>query len=297
MINYYDEIKKKLLKNEIYAKVKDYSKERNKVLTYFEVGKLLSDAGKEYGKNIIGSYAKKLVNEVGKKYNERYLRYMRQFYDMVLVTKWKPLVSKLSWTNLLLIMPLKDKNKMNYYINQCLIYNLSKRQLQEKIKNNEYDRLNKKTKDKLILNNNLDIVEYIPKPIIIKNKENVEIITEKVLHNLIIENLPSFMKELGTGYSFIDNEYKIKIGQRYNYIDLLLFNYEFNCFVVIELKVTELKKQYIGQIQIYMDYIDKNIRKSYHDKTIGIIICKRNNEYIIEYCSNKKIISREYKII
>lgn len=105
------------------------------------------------------------------------------------------------------------------------------------------------------------------------------------------------MKELGTGYSFIDNEYKIKIGQRYNYIDLLLFNYEFNCFVVIELKVTELKKQYIGQIQIYMDYIDKNIRKSYHDKTIGIIICKRNNEYIIEYCSNKKIISREYKII
>ena len=167
----------------------------------------------------------------------------------------------------------------------------------QKIKNNEYDRLNKKTKDKLILNNNLDIVEYIPNPIIIKNKENVEIITEKVLHNLIIENLPSFMKELGTGYSFIDNEYKIKIGQRYNYIDLLLFNYEFNCFVVIELKVTELKKQYIGQIQIYMDYIDKNIRKSYHDKTIGIIICKRNNEYIIEYCSNKKIISREYKII
>lgn len=296
-MNYYNEIKDKLIENEIYAKVKDYSKEKHRVITYFEIGKLLYEAGSKYGDNIIGKYAEKLTIEIGKKYNTRTLRSMRQLYFSFKDDIWKPLVSKLSWTNLLLIMPLKDKNKMNYYINQCLIYNLSKRQLQEKIKNNEYDRLNKKTKDKLILNNNLDIVEYIPNPIIIKNKENVEIITEKVLHNLIIENLPSFMKELGTGYSFIDNEYKIKIGQRYNYIDLLLFNYEFNCFMVIELKVTELKKQYIGQIQIYMDYIDKNIRKSYHDKTIGIIICKRNNEYIIEYCSNKKIISREYKII
>ena len=70
-MNYYDEIKEKLLKNEIYAKVKDYSKERNKVLTYYEVGKLLSEAGKEYGKNILESYAKKLVNKVGKKYNLR----------------------------------------------------------------------------------------------------------------------------------------------------------------------------------------------------------------------------------
>ena len=296
-MNYYNEIKDKLIENEIYAKVKDYSKEKHRVITYFEIGKLLYEAGSKYGDNIIGKYAEKLTIEIGKKYNTRTLRSMRQLYFSFKDDIWKPLVSKLSWTNLLLIMPLKDKNKMNYYINQCLIYNLSKRQLQEKIKNNEYDRLNKKTKDKLILNNNLDIVEYIPDPIIIKNKENVEIITEKVLHNLIIENLPSFMKELGTGYSFIDNEYKIKIGQRYNYIDLLLFNYEFNCYVVIKLKVTELKKQYIGQIQIYMDYIDKNIRKSYHDKTIGIIICKRNNEYIIEYCSNKKIISREYKII
>ena len=296
-MNYYNEIKDKLIENEIYAKVKDYSKEKHRVITYFEIGKLLYEAGSKYGDNIIGKYAEKLTIEIGKKYNTRTLRSMRQLYFSFKDDIWKPLVSKLSWTNLLLIMPLKDKNKMNYYINQCLIYNLKKKQLQKKIKNNKYDRLNKKTKDKLILNNNLDIVEYIPNPIIIKNKENVEIITEKVLHNLIIENLPSFMKELGTGYSFIDNEYKIKIGQRYNYIDLLLFNYEFNCFVVIELKVTELKKQYIGQIQIYMDYIDKNIRKSYHDKTIGIIICKRNNEYIIEYCSNKKIISREYKII
>ena len=88
MTNYYDEIKEKLLKNEIYAKVKDYSKERNKVLTYFEVGKLLSEAGKEYGNDIIGSYAEKLIADVGKKYNVRTLRRFRQFYNVFRDKKW-----------------------------------------------------------------------------------------------------------------------------------------------------------------------------------------------------------------
>lgn len=82
------------------------------------------------------------------------------------------------------------------------------------------------------------------------------------------------MKELGNNFSFIDSEYKIKLGDRYNYIDLLLFNIEFNCYVVIELKVTELKKEHIGQIQVYMNYIDNNLKRINQDKTIGIIIFK-----------------------
>ena len=82
MFNYYDEIKEKLSKNEIYATVKDYSKERNKVLTYYEVGKFLSEAGKEYGNDIIGKYAEKLVNEVGKKYNRSTLFRMIQFFSI-----------------------------------------------------------------------------------------------------------------------------------------------------------------------------------------------------------------------
>ena len=86
------------------------------------------------------------------------------------------------------------------------------------------------------------------------------------------------MKELGEGFSFIDSEYKIKMGYQYNYIDLLLFNYIYNAFVVIELKVTELKKEHIGQIETYMHYIDKNIRQINQDKTIGIIICKKDKQ-------------------
>ena len=124
-----------------------------------------------------------------------------------------------------------------------------------------------------------------------------EIITEKALHHLILEDIESFMKELGNSYSFIGSEYKIKIGNTYNYIDLLLYNIEFNCYVVVELKVTELKKEHIGQIEFYMNYIDKNLRKVTQDKTIGIIICKKDNKFIMEYCSDSRILAKEYQLI
>ena len=112
-----------------------------------------------------------------------------------------------------------------------------------------------------------------------------------------MEDIPSFLKELGEGYTFIDNEYKIKIGNHYNYIDMLLFNYKYNCFVVVELKVTELRKEHVGQIEIYMNYIDKNIKTINQSKTIGLIVCRENNKYVIEYSTDKRIIAREYMLL
>src|SRR5574344_2080820 len=139
-------------------------------------------------------------------------------------------------------------------------------------------------------------MECVPSTNIIKNKNNIEIMNEKLLHQLILENILSFMKELGNGYSFIDSEYKIKFENNYNFIDLLLFNIKFNCYVVIELKVTELKKEHIGQITLYMNYIDLNIKTLNHNKTIGIVIVKKNNKFVMEYCSDPRIIAREYII-
>ncbi len=109
-----------------------------------------------------------------------------------------------------------------------------------------------------------------------------------------MEEIPSFLDELGEGFTFVRNEYPIKIGNNYNYIDLLLFNIKYNCYVVIELKITELKKDHIGQIQVYMNYIDNNIKTISQDSTIGIIICKKDNKYIMQYCSDIRILSREY---
>ena len=296
-MNYYNEIKEKLIESEIYSRVKDYSKERNKVNTYFEIGRLLSDAGKEYGKNIIKQYSEKLMIEVGKKYNERNLRYMRQFYEIIVKSKWNTMRSKLSWSHYREILSIKNMNEIYYYLNECEIKNLTQRQLHELIKNDEYDRLSDSAKTKLISNKHLNIEDFLPNPIIIKSNQSNNKITEYVLKQLILNNLDEFLLQLGNSFSYIGNEYKIKIGNRYKYIDLLLFNYEYNCFVVVELKVTELKKEHIGQIQIYMKYIDTNFKKINQDKTIGIIICKKDNKFIMEYCSDNRIISRIYKLL
>ena len=294
-MNYYENIKELLIKDELYSEIKDYSKERHRVETYFETGKLLSEAGKEYGKDIIGNYAEKLMIEVKKKFNSRTLRRMRQFYEIFKEEKWSQLATKLSWSHYVELLPIKDYNEILYYLNIAISQNIGRNELRDKIKSKEYERLPEETKNKLIIKEDVSLIDNVKNPIIIKsNNEDIDNIKEFTLKKLILEDIPSFMKELGTGFCFIDNEYKIKIDDRYNYIDLLLYNIKYRCYVVIELKVTELKKEHTGQIMTYMNYIDKNVKTIDENDTVGIIICKKNNKYVIEYCSDKRIISREY---
>ena len=297
-MNYYNEIKNKLIDNEVYKRVKDYSKERNTVITYFEIGRLLAIAGGKYGEGIIKKYSERLVNELGKKYNVRTLRRIRQFYLVIGDEIWSPVATNLTWSHYSELLPLKDINEINYYIKITSEQCLSKRELRERIKNKEYQRLDDNTKLKLINKEKINIGDNIKNPIIIKNKLGIdkENISEKILQRLIIEDVEGFMKELGDGFCFIGSEYKIKIGNTYNYIDLLLFNIKYNCYVVIELKVCKLKKEHIGQIEVYMNYIDKHIKNINQDKTIGIIISRRDNHYYIEYSSDKRILTREYII-
>ena len=296
-MNYYEQIKNKLIDNEVYLKAKDYSKEKHTLITHYEVGKLLYEAGSDYGEDVIGKYSKKLMQDVNKKYTPRTLRRMRQTYLFFEEQKWSPLGTKLSISHIRQFFNFDDNNKINYYTNQVEKRNLSKRQLEDIIKSNEYERLPKETKEKLQSKEKVEINDFVPNPILIKNKNNLEIVTEKALKYLILEDIESFMKELGDSFCFIGSEYKIKIGDRNNYIDLLLFNIEFNCYVVIELKITELKKEHIGQIDVYMNYIDENLKKINHNKTIGIIICKQDNEYVIKYCSDDRIIARKYILV
>ena len=297
--NYYDEIKNELINNEIYKKVKDYSKNRNELSTYYNVGKLLSKAGKKYGEKIIDNYSKKLVVEVGKKYNKRPLFRMRQFYKLIEEQKVSPLATQMTWSHYCELLPLKDTNEINYYIKITTDQCLSKRQLREKIKNKEYQRLDDNTKLKLINKEEIDIGDTIKNPIIIKNKLGIdkENISEKILQRLILEDIEGFMKELGDGFSYIGSEYKIKINNTYNYIDLLLFNIKYNCYVVVELKVTEVKKEHIGQVEVYINYMDKHIKGITNNKTIGIIVARRDNHYYIEYSSDKRIYTRDYEIV
>lgn len=206
-MNYYNEIKSKLIDDEIYSKVKDYSKEKHTLITHYEVGKLLLEAGSAYGEDIIGNYSNKLIVEVNKKYNPRTLRRMRQLYQFFEKQKWSPLGTKLSISHIRQLFSLTDNNKIKYYVEQIEKRNLSKRQLEEIIKNGEYERLPFETKNKLINSEKLEVKDLVPNPILIKNKNNIEIATEKALHHLILEDIESFMKELGNSFGLIGSEY------------------------------------------------------------------------------------------
>ena len=216
---------------------------------------------------------------------------------LYLFAKVHPLGAQLTMSHYRLLFPLRDDNEIDYYINQIVKRNLSKRELEAIIKSNEYERLPEATRTKMICEEKLEVKDLVSNPILIRNKNNIEIVTEKALHHLILEDIESFMKELGNSFGFIGSEYKIKIGHRFNYIDLLLFNIKYNCYVVVELKVTEFKVEYISQVQKYMNYIDKNIKEISNNSTIGILICKRENKFLIEYCSDDRIVVREYQLV
>ena len=296
-MNYYNEIKTELINNEITKRVKDYSKNRSDLNTYYNVGKLLSEAGKHYGEGIIKEYSDRLSSELNIKYSVRTLYKIIKYFNYMNKQKVPTVSAKLSWSHYDELLKLTDENIINYYIKISEEQNLSVRELRKKIKSNEYERLDEETKKKLKNKEELKVPDLVKNPIQIRNTSDYNEISEKVLQKLILEDIPSFLKELGNGFCFIDNEYKIKMGDRYNYIDLLLYNIKYKCYVVVELKVTELNSNHTGQIQKYMNYIDKNIKSIDDNKTVGIIICKKENRYVIEYCSDNRIISRKYELV
>ena len=276
-MDYYNEIKNELIDNEINKQVKDFSKNKYELQKYYNVGKLLIEAqgGEEkakYGNGLIKEYSKKLTLELGKGYSISNLKNMRSFY--LVFSKSQAMTDLLSWSHYVELLVLNDINEIIYYINITKTYNLGYRQLREKIKNKEYERLPEDTRNKLIANDEIKIEDFVKNPIIIKRINNDEEVSEKILQKLILEDINNFLEELGEGFCYIKNEYKIKLGNRYGYIDLLLYNIKFKCYVIEQLKVTELKAEHTGQIQKYMNYIDENIKTVEENKTIGIIICK-----------------------
>ena len=294
-MNYYNEIKKNLINNEINRKAKNDSINKSDLDTYYNVGKMLREAGKHYGEGIIREYSKQLTIDLGKGYSKRNLWLMLKFYE--LKEKVQTVSAQLSWSHYCELLSFENVDKINYYIELTKANNLSVRQLRDRIKSKEYERLPSDTRNKKIKKEELSIVDFVKNPIVIKNNNAYEVLSEKVLQRLILEDIESFMKELGDSFCFISSEYKIKLGNRYNYIDLLLYNIKYKCYVVIELKVTELKKEHTGQIMTYMNYIDENIKTIEENKTEGIIICRQDNSYVIKYCSDDRIISRVYELV
>ena len=207
-MNYYNEIKEKLINNELNKKVKNYSINKSDLTTYYNVGKILAQAGKHYGEGIIKEYSKRLTRELGKGYTFTALTRIKRFY--LLIEKLATVSPLLSYSHYVELLPYDDINKIRYYIEIVEEQNLSIRKLRERIKNKEYERLPEKTKKKLITKGERKVEDLVKNPILIKNINKYENISEKLLQRLILEDIPSFLKELGSGYTFIENEYKIK---------------------------------------------------------------------------------------
>ena len=289
---------KELIEKDIVLKKKHRLIENNSTLTtYFEIGRLIVEAqGGEkrakYGNGLIKEWSKILTKEYGKGYDYTNLSRMRKLY--VTFEKVGSVSQQLTWTHYRYILSLKRKSEINYYINICIKQNLSSRQLIEKIKNNEYERLEYKEDIKIISNEeNLTIKDMIKNPILIKTNEEIDKLSEKALKQFILEKIEEFLLELGYGFAFIGSEFKLGSYK----CDLLFFNYELNSFIVIELKIRKLKPIDIGQIKFYMNYIDDNMKKDYMKKTIGIILCKENNEIVVKYITDERLFMSTYNLI
>ena len=299
--NVYNEIKNELVQSVIDKKVDNYFTNKNELTHYYNVGKMIVDAqgGEErakYGDGIIKKISEKLTQELSKGYSYRTLNLMRKYY---LFQKVQPVVAQsISWSHYTILLSLNDSNEIKYYIEQSTIYHWSKRELQKHIKNKDYQRLSNKTKIKLANKEKLDAYDNIKNPIYINTYNSaVEDISEKTLKTFILKDIDNFLKQLGNGFCYIENEYKILIGNTINYIDILLFNYIYNCFIVVELKVTESKKDHFGQVMIYKNYIDKHVKNNNQSNTIGIIVCKRDDKYLIEYSSDDRIRITTYELV
>ena len=298
--DYKKELIKLVEKAEVNKGYHDYFKNKDLVNNYFEIGKLLIEAqgGEEhdtYGNKLIKTWSVELTEKFGKGYDASNLRRFRQFYSEFKMCG--PLGHILTWTNIRLLLPIKNVNKRNYYINMCIKRNLSKRELEKEIKNNSFERLSLVDKEniKLISNKNeaLTIKDTLKDPVLITINEDLDNVSEEKLAKIIRKELEIFLLELGCGYTYAGKE--VRMGE--SYCDLLFFNYEFNCFVVIELKTRKIKKEDIGQLEYYINYVDENMKKESFNPTIGVLVAKEGNYLVMKYCTNKNIYKTTYKII
>lgn len=300
--NYYKNIKN-LIERDIIEQTKYQIKSNShRLITYHKIGKELvyaeKDTKNKYGAKIVQNYAQTLKVQYGSGYSYRNLWFMRQFY--LTFPKVKPLVSQLSWSHFLILLPIKNENKRNYYINLCIEHNLSRRKLRELVQSNAYERLVKKDSIKIKyledIESKPDILTMIKDPILISINRSFDKLTEKLIKELIIEQLEKFMIESGTGFAFMGSEKPIKLSGKTHYVDLVFFNVKLNCYVIFEVKLNELKKSDISQLEFYIRYYDDALKESHHSPTIGVTITKRVDEDIVKYTSRPNIEHITYKL-
>ena len=291
---YLSNIKTEIINENAKVAAKNYQINNVKLTTNYNIGRELVEAGKHYGEGIVKKYASILTKEFGSGYKEKDLYKMQQPY--LLIQKVAPLERQLTWSHYKILLSLRDIKEIKYYIHITKRDNLSKRALAERIKSNEYGRLSTETKESLLNKEELSLIQSVPSPIVLTPNKSYEVYTEKILQEIIYENLDSFMKQLGGGYTYMGREYKLNIGDKKNYIDYLFYNVVDSRYCVVEIKAREYRKTDYGQIKTYMNYIDEHLKNITQNSTIGIIITKSVNKFEAHYVKDNQVTIVEFKI-
>ena len=302
-MNYYEQVENLIKNNEVNKKVRALQDNSETLYTYWNIGRLIVEAqGGEkrakYGDGLIKEWGKKLSEKYGRGYDYTNLSRMRLFYiEFPIIGSLR---QQLTWTHYRYILPIKDENERNYYINRVILDNLSVRDLRREIKNKSFDRLSYADKENIEIisdmNLSLSIEDMIKDPIILKSDIDTNEINEKAIHKHIISLLEDKFLELGTGFALVGHEYKIVINNNTYHIDLLFFNIRLNSYIVVEVKTRAVKPQDIGQLQFYVSYVEGNIKDNNQNKTIGILIVKKKNKYVIEYTTSPDIYVTTYML-
>ncbi|MBR6516484.1 MAG: DUF1016 family protein [Bacilli bacterium] len=265
------------------------------ITMYYEVGKYLSElcSNSKFGDKVINDVEMYISknNPTIKGFNRRGLYRMKQFYELYkddeLVT---PLVTQISWTNHLIIMSgCKAKEERLFYIKLCIKENYSKRELERQIDSAYYQRY--------LLSVNKPLPEVVPNVVkgnildtyVLEFLDLPEQYTENNLKKAIIGNLKSFILEFGKDFTFIGEEYRVQVGGQDFYIDLLFYNRALSCLVAIELKIGKFKPEHIGQLNFYLEALDRDVKKTNENPSVGVILCATKDDAVVEYALSRSM--------
>lgn len=277
---------------------------------YWNIGKVImeiqqGDERAAYGDAVLDKLSQKLTNEFGKGFSSRNLRTMRKFYIMYPI--WKTVSAKLSWSHYLELIKIDEEPKRNFYLNECINSRWSVRELERQIGSLLYERLvlsaNKQKVLELAekgheLKTSKDLVKD---PFVLEFldiKENTEYL-ESDLEKNILEHLKEFLLELGKGFMFVGSQVRLTLEEDHFYPDLVFYNRLLKCFVIIDLKIGKVTHQDIGQMQMYVNYYDREIKKDDENQTVGILLSTLKNKTVVKYTlpeDNKNIFSSQYKL-
>ena len=296
------------------------------VLTYFEIGRMLVEEeqeGKEradYGKQILKELSKVLTKEFGKGFSVDNLENMRRFYLVYGKSETLSRISEndisetsfrnfdLSWSHYLKLIRIDDTNERKFYEIEAYKNNWSIRELQRQFDSALYTRLVlSRDKEKVKELSEKGLVLEKPKDAI-KDPYILEFIglpvhaeySESDLEQELIDKLEHFLLELGNGFTFVARQKRISFDDKHFRIDLVFYNRILKCFVLIDLKIGEIKHQDLGQMQMYVNYYDRKVRLEDENKTIGIVLCKDKSESVVEYTlpeNNEQIFASKYQTV